>query len=116
MLINPAETKYLNVMQAIAAELAGKENKHNKAKVRIPRDDLQSLYMYIAGGKQQPPAKFTQMLKHENVHIKKLRVNGTPTTGLEVEFNFTHEQLISVNQALEGGTNPLTQAYSQVAK
>jgi len=103
--VDPLETKYLNVIEAIMDRLpttgfdaAG----NNLAAVKLESDDLQSLYNFIAGGKRQTQAKFNKMLEHQQLFVNRMRINGPKRTGLEINFKYNELDMISIRKMLLG--------------
>lgn len=87
LVFDPLEVKFMNVMEAILDKLPKEyaDDEEISVQINLPRDDLQSLYNFVAGGKKQTSTKFTQMLKHENLHIKPIKVDKKTLRGIAME-------------------------------
>lgn len=56
-------------------------------KDRFSRDELQVMFEYLCGDIPRTPKKFTQFLRHRNLHLRVMRVDGVPTRGYEVTWD-----------------------------
>lgn len=59
---------------------------HETGKVNIHRDELRSLYEYTVGNMSASPNKFTSLIKHHRVHIKKVWIGDKTVSGVSVIF------------------------------
>lgn len=55
-------------------------------KVNIPRDELRKLFEYTVGKIPESPNKFTSLLKHHRIHIKKVWGGDKTVSGISVVF------------------------------
>lgn len=55
-------------------------------KVNVARDELRTLYEYTVGKIPESPNKFTSLMKHHRIHLKRLRVGGEVAIGISTEF------------------------------
>ncbi len=55
-------------------------------KVNIARDELRTIFDYVVGKIPETPNKFTSLLKHHRIHIKKVWLNGKSPMGIMTEF------------------------------
>jgi len=55
-------------------------------KVNIPRDELRTLFEYTVGKIPESPNKFTSLLKHHRIHMKKVWGGDKTVNGTAVEF------------------------------
>jgi hypothetical protein len=64
-----------------------------EGKTRFTRDELMVIYRYLCGKESVPstPTKFTQMLRHRNLRLKNLRIDGHSVRGLEVKWDVAPE-------------------------
>lgn len=60
---------------------------------RLARDELRLLFQYLCGDMPTTPTKFTQLLRHKNIHLKNMLINGRVMRGLEVTWNVDQEWL-----------------------
>jgi hypothetical protein len=70
-------TEYSNLVHA--AVMDGKK--------KFTRDEIRVLFEYLCGDMPRTPTKFTQLLRHRNLHIKVMNIGGRAVRGLEVEWN-----------------------------
>lgn len=76
-------TEYTNIVHAAL-----------NGKTRFSRDELRVLFEYLCGDMPRTPTKFTQLLRHRNIHLKMMRIEGKPPVrGLEVEWHVDEEWL-----------------------
>lgn len=55
-------------------------------KVNIARDELRTIYEYTVGKIPESPNKFTSLLKHHRIHIKKVWGGDKTVNGISCEF------------------------------
>jgi hypothetical protein len=55
-------------------------------KVNIPRDELRTIFEYTVGKIPESPNKFTSLLKHHRIHIKKVWGGDKTVNGITCEF------------------------------
>jgi len=55
-------------------------------KVNIARDELRTLFEYTVGKTPESPNKFTSLLKHHRIHVKKVWMDGRTVNGFAVDF------------------------------
>jgi len=55
-------------------------------KVNIPRDELRTIFEYTVGKIPESPNKFTSLLKHHRIHVKKVWGDGKTVNGISCEF------------------------------
>jgi len=55
-------------------------------KVNIPRDELRALYEYTVGKMPESPNKFTSLVKHHRVHMKKIWGGDKTVSGITALF------------------------------
>jgi hypothetical protein len=61
------------------------------ASSRLSRDELFILFEHAIGGMAQSPAKFSRMLKHKHLELKKIRVDELSQMGITVEWVASRE-------------------------
>lgn len=76
-------TEYTNLVQAAVVE----------GKNRFTRDELRVIFEYLCGDMPRTPTKFTQMLRHRNLHLKMMRIDGKPVRGIEIEWRVDSDWL-----------------------
>lgn len=52
----------------------------------IARDELRTLYEYCVGKIPESPNKFTSLIKHHRIHLKRMRIDGDVAIGLATQF------------------------------
>lgn len=109
LMMNPLENKYIQVLEAIVKSLV------ESPIVKLPRDDLQSLYNFIVRGSDQTAAKFTRMLKNNDIQVKQLKVGTKNVQGMAIEFDLTELEIAGLRHQLHGGESPITQVYKERA-
>jgi hypothetical protein len=55
-------------------------------KTRFTRDELRVLFEFLCGDMPRTPTKFTQLLRHRNLQLTVMKINGRATRGLEVRW------------------------------
>ena len=55
-------------------------------KVNVARDELRTIYEYTVGKIPESPNKFTSLLKHHRIHIKKVWGGDKTVNGISCEF------------------------------
>lgn len=55
-------------------------------RVNIPRDELRSIFEYTVGKIPESPNKFTSLLKHHRIHVKKVWGGDKTVNGITAEF------------------------------
>jgi hypothetical protein len=60
-------------------------------KCNVARDELRTLFEYTVGNIPDSPNKFTSLLKHHRIHVKKVWGGGGSVNGIAVEFKDVHE-------------------------
>jgi hypothetical protein len=55
-------------------------------KVNIPRDELRTIFEYTVGKIPESPNKFTSLLKHHRIHIKKVWGGDKTVNGISCDF------------------------------
>jgi hypothetical protein len=56
-------------------------------KVNIARDELRTIFDYVVGKIPETPNKFTSLLKHHRVHVKKVWINNKSPMGIATKFS-----------------------------
>ncbi len=64
-------------------------------KTRFARDELRVLFEYLCGDMPRTPYKFTQLLRHRNIHLKNMRLapGASPVVGFEVTWRVDDDWL-----------------------
>ncbi len=57
-----------------------------RGKDKITRDELRVLFEYLCGDMPRTPTKFTQLLRHRNLEVKPMWVDGKTVRGLKVDW------------------------------
>jgi len=65
---------------------ANKQDSIITVESRFSRDELMVIFEHCVGSMPKTPNKFTSLLKHRNIKLDRMRVNGTVTYGLRVEW------------------------------
>lgn len=60
-------------------------------RVNIPRDELRALFEYTVGKIPESPNKFTSLLKHHRIHVKKVWGGDKTVNGIAAEFKDVKE-------------------------
>lgn len=60
-------------------------------RVNIPRDELRSIFEYTVGKIPESPNKFTSLLKHHRIHVKKVWGGDKTVNGIAAEFKDVKE-------------------------
>lgn len=94
------ELAYMGLIQEIVTQAA------QDREMFIPRDDLQTLYMYTTNERLQSTAKFTRMMKGYQVDVDvRRRINSQPTKGAVIKWQATDIDLADYKRALHLGDN-----------
>lgn len=86
----------------------GKQDTIVTAESRLSRDELLVIFEHCVGNMPKTPNKFTSLLKHRGIKTEQLRVNGTKTFGLRVEWKAPRSWLDETIQEIEA-SKPRTQ-------
>lgn len=101
-----------NTYRAIKADayLAVLKDIVKQGRKRITRGEMMRIFDYAVGETPDSPAKFTRFLKHRNIKLKKMRIEGSkPVMGIEVDWVVTDE----VKAELLGGTPPVLRIITE---
>jgi hypothetical protein len=64
-----------------------------KYESRLTRDELHVIFEFCIGGMPQTPNKFSRMLKHHNIELKRVRIDDILRTGIEIEWIVSQQWL-----------------------
>jgi hypothetical protein len=102
---------YKNLLRDIVAQIAAVPA-GTSAKVKLSRQELVTLFQYLAGwgrGTPQPAAKFNKSLQRYGLNIShaKARIwrDGRSMVGLTFEFNHDPIEVAELNQTLNAPSN-----------
>lgn len=62
-------------------------------KDKLTRDELRVMFEYLCGDMPRTPTKFTQLLRHRNLHIKPMWVGNKTVRGLAVDWKVDNDWL-----------------------
>ena len=90
---NTRRTLYASLVKRMYTEYinAGKK----RCTVRFSRDELMATAKYLIGKVPDSPNKFTSFAKHHDLHFKRMRVNGRPVMGYEMEIPHIDQELLT---------------------
>jgi len=105
---NPIETNFIALMAELIKTLPPSAE---PVEMFIPRDDLQTLYMFTTNERNQSPAKFTRMMKGYNVKMDiKRRVDGALHKGTVIRWIYNDIELMEFKKAVSAHTTLHTHA------
>ena len=99
-LINEACIVNEHTVNAMAYITLLKDIARNKFEGKLTRDELLIMLQYNVGNMPKTPNKFTSLLRHNKIHLTRMRKNNTPCYGLEVKWNVSKELRAELEEAL----------------
>jgi hypothetical protein len=72
---------------------------------RLTREDLLVVFEHCVGGMPKTPNKFTSLLRHRGIHLKRMRSDDALTYGVDVEWKVSEDWLTERIQELDAQQN-----------
>lgn len=102
------DTSSLTVQEKAALTKQGiKVGKNDRIlRSRISRDELYTLFEYTVGNMPSTPAKFTQFLRHRDIHVEPVKLNNKLVRGMYVMWLVPSTKLDELDEWLAAHTKP----------
>lgn len=88
---------YAGLVRAIASDHILKLGRYD----RLTRDEIRTIFQYCVGNTPATPAKFTSLLRHNGIDLKRIRRGEDLHAGCEITWRTTGEFAATLKQVLE---------------
>ena len=99
---------FASLLKAIAADYISGKKVYNS----LTRDEIRTIFQYCVGNTPETPNKFTAMLRHNGIELKRIRRNGDVQYGLDIPWEATPEFVATLKEKFATTPVPKLKAVS----